>query len=239
MAKRRQGTPLWVTLGCGCIFLVTLAIGAVVVAGYFGVSAFQGYVEDMKDPAARSAKAGEILGSSRLPEGYTAQLFLRVPWVFDMVILSDGEPATLENEDLDLDDESFGEHAFFYLNLRQGKMDEEEVERMLRGDPIKEGVRVDVGLEADSHEELSRGSFEIAPQRLSYVAHRGEIEFENRPLEGIYSRVLIDCPGDELSRLAIWFQRQGEDAEKLPVPGSPADEAALRQFLAHFNVCVD
>ena len=85
MAARQRGTPLWITFGCGCVFLVALAIAAVVAAGYFGVSAFKGYVEDMMDPASRGVKAGEILGASRLPEGYSAQLFLRVPWLLGLV----------------------------------------------------------------------------------------------------------------------------------------------------------
>ncbi len=46
MAKRR-GTPLWVTVGCGCAGLVMLLVGGVVAAGFFGFSAFKGYVEDM------------------------------------------------------------------------------------------------------------------------------------------------------------------------------------------------
>ena len=238
MAARRQGTPLWVTIGCGCLFLIALVVGAFLVAGYFGVSAFKGYIEDMKDPASRNARAGEMLGISEFPEGYTAQLFVRVPWVFDMVILSDGDPAAVTDDNLDLDADSFGEHVFFFLTLRKGKMGEEEVEKMLRGDPIAEGVRVDFGLRADSAEELARGSFETPPQRLSYVSHRGEVEFENRPLSGIYTRVLVDCAEDELSRLGIWFQRRGEDDEALPVAGSPADENALRSFLGHFNLCV-
>ncbi len=239
----KQGTPLWITLGCGCLLLVGLVIGAVVAAGFFGVSAFKGYVDDMKDPAVRAAKAGEILGTSSLPDGYSAQLFLRIPWVFDMVVLTDGEPMPVEEgDDFDLTPGTVGEHLFLYFKLRRKKLDEEEIERMLRGEPTSDGIRADVGLEFEPEEELARGAFEIEPQRLAYVAHRGELDFEERDLPGIFSQVVIDCPGDDLTRVAVWFRRDPEDlapGEVSDPAGSPADEAALRAMMAHFNVCVD
>lgn len=238
MAPKRHGTPLWVTLGCGCLLLIGLAFGAIVAAGWLGVSVFKDYVEDMKDPAARGARAAEILGAGELPEGYSAQMFFRIPWVIDMVILSDGEPARVENDDYELDEASFGQHALFFLILHRGEMDEDEVEKMLRGEPVAEGVHIDMGLETESKEELSRGTLEIPPQTLRYVAHRGELELEDhRPIEGIFSRMFVDCPGDELSRLAIWIQRQGEDEPPLETQGSPADEDELRRFMEHFNLC--
>ncbi len=237
MATKRQGTPLWITIGCGCVLLLALVFGAVIAAGYFGVSAFKGYVEDMKDPSSRNARAGEILGASQLPEGYNTQLFFRVPWVIDMVMLSDGEPTVVENDDFELDEDSFGQHAFFFLILRRGEMDEEELEKMLRGEPVADGVRIDMGLEVDSEEELGRGVFEIPPQQLAYVAHRGELELDDRPVKGIFSQMFVTCPDDDLSRLAIWIERRGEDDEALEVEGSPADEEELRRFMGHFNLC--
>ena len=91
MAKQR-GTPPWVTIGCGCCLVVVLAIGGFVAAGYLGVSAVKDYVEDMKDPTVRAAKAAELLGAKQLPEGYPAHLYLSVPWIIDMVLASDSEP---------------------------------------------------------------------------------------------------------------------------------------------------
>lgn len=239
MAQKR-GTPLWITLGCGCVLLVTLVIGAVVAAGYFGVSAFKGYLSDLKDPASRSLKAAEILGTSRLPEGYVGQLFLRIPWVFDMVILTDGEPMEIaEEDDVDLDAATIGEHLFLYVKLRSKRMDEEEIDQMLRGERTSDGVRADVGIELDPEEELGRGAFDLEAQSLRWVAHRGEIELDD-DLPGIFSRVIIDCPADELTRVAVWFQRQAEDAGDTPdLVGTPADESALKELMGHFNVCVD
>ena len=86
MAKKHP--PLWLTCGCGCLILCGLAVGALIGAGYVGTSAVKDYVESMKDPAARAAKASEILGAGQLPEGYAAQFYLRIPWVLDMVVLT-------------------------------------------------------------------------------------------------------------------------------------------------------
>ena len=238
---RKQSTPLWITLGCGCALLVALVIAAVVAAGYFGVSAFKGYLSDLKDPASRTARAAEILGASRLPEGYVGQLFVRIPWVFDMVILTDGEPMTIVEEgDADLDAAAVGEHLFLYVKLRSKRMDDEEIDRMLRGERTSDGVRADVGIELDPDEELSRGAFELPPQSLRWVAHRGEIELDD-DLPGIFSRVIIDCPSDELTRVAVWFRRDPEEPAAAPsdLAGSPADEAALAELMGHFNVCAD
>ena len=67
--RNERGTPIWVTIGCGCGLLVMLVIGAIVAAGFFGFSAVKGYVEDMKDPSARGAKAAKILGSRAASRG--------------------------------------------------------------------------------------------------------------------------------------------------------------------------
>ena len=240
MAARQRGTPLWVTIGCGCLLLIGLVIGGVVAAGYFGVTSFKGYLEDMEDPARRTARASEILGSANLPEGYSAQLFFRIPWFLDLVVLSDGQPMVVEDDGIDLEADAIGEHLFTYFKYHKGKMDEDDIERMLRGDRSAEGVKTDLGFELESEEEISRGSFEIEEQRLAYVAHRGELDFDDGGMPGIYSQMIIDCPGDEVTRVAVWFRRDPEDAEEpSELTGSPADEQALRSFMGHFNVCID
>ena len=240
MAPRR-GTPLWITLGCGCVLLVALVIGAAVTVGYLGVSEFRDYLSDLKDPASRSAKAAEMLGASRLPEGYVGQLYFRIPWVFDLVVLSDGEPVAIAGEDdVDLDAAAVGEHLFLYVELRSKESDE-DIDRMLRGERTAEGVQADIGLELDPDEELGGGAFELPPQSLRWVAHRGEMELDQDDFDGIYSRVIIDCPADDKTRVAVWFRRDPETPAAAPADatGSPADEAALRRFMGHFNVCAD
>ncbi len=240
---QRRGTPLWVTIGCGCGLLVAFAVAAVVAAGYFGASAFKGYVADMKDPASRAARAGDILGAEELPEGYTAHLFLHIPWFFDMVMLSDSEPLVVEgveDEELKLESDAVGEHLFVYFALPRADLDQAELTQMLRGKAHSENVRTDIGLELDSDQELARGELELGRQRLSYVSHLGELDLDDGDVEGIYSQMLIECPGAGGTRAAVWFERGGEridDSDRVEIAGTPADPEALSAFMAHFDVC--
>ncbi len=237
MATSKRGSSLWITVGCGCLVVVALGIAAVVAAGYFGTTAVKGYVEDMKDPAARAARAAEILNAGELPAGYSALLFLHIRWLFDMVVLSDSEPLVLEGEDFDLESDAIGQHLFLYFALRKKSgMDHDELERMLRGQSTSEGVQTDIDIEFESDEELSRGSFELGAQQLSYVGHRGEIDLDDGDVDGVYSQVLIDCPDDDMTRAAVWFQRQDEPGPETPA-GTPADEDELRRFMGHFDLC--
>ncbi len=237
----RKSTSLWATIGCGCGLLVLMAVGAMVAAGYFGVSAFKGYVDDMKDPLARTTRASEILGAERFPEGYTAHLFLRIPWLVDMVVASDSEPVAIgEDDDFELESNTVGQHLFVYLAIRGSDMDHDELERMLRGESSSEGVQTDLDLELESEQELSRGSFELGNQELSYVGHYGELDLDDGDIDGIFSQVLIECPGDDLTRAAVWFERGGErvaETDGFEIIGTPADEDTLRRFMDHFDVC--
>ncbi len=240
MAKR-QGTPPWVPIGCGCCLFVLAVIGALVAAGFFGVSAVKDFVEDMKDPAARTARAAEALGAEQLPEGYTAHVYLSIPWLIDLVMASDSEPVVYENDDFDLESDAIGQHLFVYLGLpRSDTMDHDQLEGMLRGESPSEGVDTDIDLEIESERELSRGSFTLGRHELSYIGHLGEMDLDDGDVEGVYAQVLIDCPGDDVTRAAVWFQRGGErvsETDRLEIAGTPADEETLRAFMDHFDVC--
>ncbi len=239
MAKR-PGTPPWVGIGCGCCLLVLLIIGAIVAAGMFGASAFKGYIDDMKDPTARAAAAAEMLGVEELPEGYTAHIFLRIPWLFELVVASDSEPVVFEDDDFELESEAVGQHLLVYFSLPESDMDHDDLEDMLRGESHSDGVNTDIDLEFEADQELSRGSFELGEQKLSYVGYRGELELDDGDVEGIYSQVLIDCPGDDRARAIVWFQRGGEriaESDGFETAGTPADEDTLRRFIEPFDVC--
>lgn len=245
-----RGTSPWVYIGCGCAGCLGLCVLMVAAAAFFGVSVFQGFVEDMEDPAARSERAREILGTEELPDDYHARLFVRVPWVLDVVILTDG-PQDEAAGDLDefapLDAEHLGVHAFIYLAARRGVVDG-DIESIFEGRRRGGRSRVDLDAHFESRRELSRGSFEIAGGEASYVAHQGEIEIEDHQrIEGVYSLMRIDCPDDRKDRLAVWFERTAEGApggeDEAPAiagaaaVGSPADEEALRDFMGHFDLC--
>jgi hypothetical protein len=58
--------------------------------------------------------------------------------------------------------------------------------------------------------------------------------------EGITALVLVDCPGDRRSRMAIWFAPDPSPdlpIEDLELTGTPADEDELGRFLSPFRFC--
>ena len=58
--------------------------------------------------------------------------------------------------------------------------------------------------------------------------------------EGITALVLIDCPNDRRSRMAIWFAPDpspGSAIDELDLTGTPADEAELGRFMSPFSFC--
>lgn len=238
MAQSSKTTSPWIYIGCGCGGLALVLLFLVVGAGMFGASLFKGYVEDLEDPARRNGRILTMLGAESLPEGYHGQMFFSIPWVLDMAILSDGEPADLK-EDQNLDLGELGEHAFLYLAIRDMGDARSDTEALWRG----EDVDTQVDLDFRSRRELGRGEFEVPPQSIRWVAHAGEFKGDHgREVEGIYTVLLIDCPErDELVRRAyFWSRRDLEtivEGDQPDLTGSPADPEHLHGFLGHFDFC--
>jgi hypothetical protein len=266
LTNGKKGTSPWIWVGCGCVVLMGLVVLAVVGAGFWGFTTFKGYVDDIKDPAARAAEVEKILGADELPEGYYAHFFFRVPWIMEMAILSDRPVREMTEEELEgydpLDSEEVGDHLFMYFSVRGDE--KQEFESIFEdGGGKPGGMEFDLGSSFEPREKLGEGSFEIGPQKIRYVTHRGEMVTEDhRRLDGIFANMLIDCPpgGGDRTRFALWFAREPKpaaataEAEPTPVEespvetappeastlelaGTPADEAALRDFMGHFSVC--
>ena len=91
MTANKSGTPAWVWIGTGC--LVAIVLVAVVVGGlvYYGFRKTREMEQTMRDPAARTDAALEILGAEVLPDGYHAVAAFSVPLLMETVILSDQE----------------------------------------------------------------------------------------------------------------------------------------------------
>jgi hypothetical protein len=242
MAKK---TSPWLYIGCGCVALVGLAVVAVGAAFFMGASFFKGYVEDMKDPATRTERVQEILGTERLPEGYYARMYFSIPWPanLDMVLLSDGpepEQGAFDQDFEGLDSTAVGDHVFVFFAVR-GNPDK-DLDEVFKGRRKSGEVQFDMGSSFHSREELSRGEIDFDSQKLAYVAHRGDFDTEDgQRIAGIYAQLRATCPDRSRTRLAVWFERLPEGAsEEAPpdLPGTPADEETLKDFMSHFNLCV-
>lgn len=239
MANKSSTSP-WVWIGCGCFALVALVVGGLATLGFFGAKAVRDFEAEIKDPVKRAERARTILGAEQLPEGFNAQFHLRIPFLLEMVSLSDGEPLDYDEErhQARLRSENLGERAFIYLSMRDVGDARQDFERMFEG----AGDLENVDLDFRSHAVLGHGEFELPPQKLRYRAHRGEFRDGRDRRDGIYAILLVDCPGSAKVRGAFYWQTQeieglveGEDVD---LTGSDYEEG-LRRFMGHFHLCDD
>jgi hypothetical protein len=234
----KKSKSVWGWIGCGCGGLVLLTLGGVVAAFVSGQRYLSDYVEDLQDPVARLGRVEEILGAEQLPTDFRPQLFFRVPWVLDMVVLSDGEEAEYnEQGNSELKAEHLGENAFVFLSIRDLGDTREDMEAIFAGETPK--GQLDIDLDFRSQESLGRGELDVGTQHLRWAAHRGTFGDRRDSPDGIYSFLLVDCPeADDRVRVAFYWQsRKGELSEPLDLTGTPADEATLAAFMGHFKLC--
>jgi hypothetical protein len=230
MAQKR--TSPWIYCGCGCIGCAGLVILSTFAAGFLGVSAFQGYLEDITDPQVRDQRAREILGTETLPEGYITQFYIRLPRILEIVLLTDGEPLMdAPNDEQGLTEDQFGEHVFAYVSV----WDRDE-----QFDPFDEhssgNVNVETGVRVRPLEDLGEGDFKTTGGLVRYKSHRGELVTDTHEVyEGLYSVLQVDCSSfDSRSRFGLWFYRTAATDD---TDDTPADGHTLERFLEPFTFC--
>ena len=230
----KSATSPWIYAGCGCLGCLVLGISLVVFLGMTGTTLVKGFVQDLEDPVARDERARRILGAEELPAGYHARVFFSIPWILEMVMLTDGEPvayADVEDVDpFDLGDHSTDESVsrfFFYLAVRG---EDEEAEAIFRGDS---SVDVHLGASVESSEKIGEGIFENGDQTIEYALHRGEMRTDNGSrLDGSYALMKINCPAAKRTRVALWFAEDDQGEAR-----GPTEEGDLAGFMGRFSLC--
>lgn len=236
---------VWHYVGCGCAVLLVLAVlgigGCFVVLTQWG----RDVEREIKDPAAREAKAQSILGYDEIPEGYHAGISFSVPFAMEVVMLGDRElPAGDDMERLHDEDDLFDERGFLYFKVRSF------------GDAGVE-MRDDLDYDFDAEERVAEGEVEAGGATVRYRADLGSAHLDGDSQRTVSAELEIEC-GDGFTRHGVWFTpappgEAGEAAEEvaadeagpevevpaeaLDFTGTPADEAALREFLDHFRFC--
>ncbi len=227
----------WTWIGCGCVGLVALVIGGVIAATIGGGMFVSNYVEELQDPTVRAERARQILGTDELPAGFEPQIFFRVPWLFDMVAISDGEPAELDEDgNAELEAKHLGRNAFIFISMRDMGDTRADLEAVLAGE--KQGLD-NVEMDFRSREALGHGEVDAGAQHVRWAAHRGEYRDRHEDREGVYAVLVVDCPEEDgRVRFAFyWQQRTDPEGEAADLSGSPADEATIAGFVSHFNLC--
>lgn len=265
MAHSNERSP-WFYVGCGCALLAFLIVAVVAITGYVGFRELRDFQAVMEDPVARNERALTMLGADVMPESYNAQLFFSVPFVMEVVLLSDGEQIVEDQSTVDLDDH---DNAFFYLKLRNFDNNQLQLNRYLDGETDGTDFFGDLDFDLRGGETIGRGTFALDDaQNVRYVIERGEAKLGNHGnwVDGVFAFASTVCPGDDKLRVSVWFQRGpgsdtedvAEDAisanaapataaadtttgarpiEAVGLHGTPAIESDLRAFLGHFQIC--
>jgi hypothetical protein len=229
----KKKTSPWVWVGVGCLALIVLIVGGFMIAGFMAYRMGKAMVQDMTDPKARSVKVQKILGAQAIPEGYHPMFALSLGPLMDMAMLSDRQPKA------DGSISGFDKHGFLYMRFPKTHNEDELRDYM-------EGKRDDPGLgnkmSLRSQEVLKRGSFDLNGETLLFVAQRGEFQSDQVRHKGIQTAMLLDCPGPQKTRMALWFAPDpspGHPLKPTDLAGTPADEGALKDFMSNFKPCQD
>jgi hypothetical protein len=233
MAER--GRSPWLYVGIGCAVLAGLAVSAAVTLGVFGYRWARRTERELRDPGTRLARVREVLGCETLPAGYHPVVGLSLPLLTEVAVLSD-RPPQFEKDAR----EPFGERGFIYVKALMPGQDEQELRDYFEGRTDDPDVFRRHRVRIRPHEVLRRGSLEGRGQTLRYIAQRGEIEFSEQERRGLTSLIMVDCPQDGRLRLGIWFgpdPAAGPESNLADLAGTPADPAAIQEFMGHFRLC--
>lgn len=228
-----QGRSPWVYVGIGCGALLLIVVVAVAIGGFAVFQGFKKLGEEMNDPVAREARVKRVLGAEELPNGYHAGFAMSIPRVMELAMLGSRPPgATGENPDL-------GERGLIYVEFI-GRQNEARLRDYFEGRTSDPDVLSQSNIQIDAREILQRGVIPSDTRTLMYVTQRGSVSSYGVKGDGITSVILVDCPGDRRTRMAIWFGPDTEpnaESSELDLTGTPGDEVEIASFMGHFRVC--
>lgn len=222
----------WLYIGIGCGVLAVGVIAVVATVGLLTMRWASEVSESMTNPDVRREKALDILGAERLPDGFDASTAFSIPFVGQIVSLSDRAPGP------DGRIEGFDEKGFAYVDFRDlGQR--EDLERMYASESIEEELFQHVELDFRDIELVNRTSSRTAEYDLEFLAFWGDLEVSGDSFAGFASISWIQCPRDERVRLAILFQKQpGSDGSPpAELKGTAADPESLQDLLSGFKPC--
>jgi hypothetical protein len=235
----KQTSP-WAYVGIGCGVAVLLALIAIVGFTYMAYRAGKEMTQGFRDPKTREAKTRQVLPYTTLPAGYYAGGAVSIPFLMDFTVLTDQEPTAGQGPDQG----NFKDHSFIFMNMRHLRNNKEKMERYLRGEaPAPEdGSWSKSNVDFHAKELIKRGQLELGGKTVLYQASRGDISHKGGNIhDAVVTMVLPEC-GDDRLRFGVWIGPGPAGSADKPVAqtdytGTPADPAALQDFLGHFQLC--
>ncbi|HVT60258.1 MAG TPA: hypothetical protein VHR45_17940 [Thermoanaerobaculia bacterium] len=233
-ASKRKTSP-WMYVGCGCAILLVLAILAGI--GFIWMLRQQtrkSFKQGFTEPRVREQRTREILPYRELPAGYHPLGSLSIPFIMDMAMLSDEEPAAGRFG-------KFRERGFLFMSMRLGRIptSEERKRRILEGTDSEVPWMRYSGWRQGRGEHIRDGNLDAGGAHIGYTASRGDFNVDSRRHQAISAFLLCECPDRHL-RFGIWFVPDPAPAQPLDqvdLTGTPADPKAIADFANHFQLC--
>jgi hypothetical protein len=219
-------------LGCGCGAIVVAVLAVLVAMAWFAYIQGERFEETLADPEARAARSREILGYEELPAGYHPMGGFSIPFVMEMAMLSDRDPAP--GEIVEGAEDAFRERGFVFMKTRADEDDLRALDRFFAGEVEETEFFAQTDITFDAEERLGRGRVDVSPAGVEYVVDRGRMDLQGVSREQVLTRLLIRCPDADRLRVALWFEPAPDAGEKA---GGPTDPDAIRRFLGHFDLC--
>jgi len=219
----------WTFVAVGCVALLVAAAVAFIAFLFVGQRAARGVRAQTLDPALRLARVQELLGARDLPDGYAPALGLSVPLL--------GQVAVLESPPVGVGPGAeIGRHKFFFYLARS---------RSDRSDAWSDGFDrlLDLrGLDFQPGEVVAQGRLGVGSAVLVFRTERARMRARPRGEWPVLAALVeIDCrDATETERIGAWIEPDpapGLPLEEVDLSGTPADPAAIRDFMSFFRLC--
>jgi hypothetical protein len=245
--NRSSSRSIWTCLGIGCLVLIVVTVVVVVGGGYLVYRNAKQFADEMQDPEARSERTLKALGAGSLPEGYHAIGSFKIPFIFEMAIISDEMPEDMQEQEAGAAEPTpTGDEdpakMFIYIEVMSIGDKQQELRDFFEGKRKSTDMMENVDVDFERGDVIDRGSVEDPEQPFLWVASRGDVTMEGH--QGAYPAIitmtLIECTADDRMRMGIWFvpdPQSGVALAEADYAGTAADGAVIDDFLGHFSLC--
>ncbi len=245
--NRSSSRSIWTCLGIGCLLLIVVTVVVVVGGGYLVYRNAKQFADEMQDPEARSERTLAALGAASLPEGYHAVGSFKIPFLFEMAIISDQLPEDMQAQETQPEPTPAagdGDPAkmFIYLEVLSIGNTQQELRDFFEGKRSSTDMMDNVDVDFQRGDVIDRGAIDDPDQPFLWVASRGNVTMEGHQgsYDAIITMTLIECTADDKMRLGIWLVPDPESETALAeanYSGTAADGAVITGFLDHFALC--
>ena len=246
-SNHSSSRSIWTCLGIGCLVLIIVTVVAVVGGGYLVYRNAKRFADEMQDPQARSERTMKALGAQSLPEGYYAMGSFKIPFLFEMAMLTDQLPDEMQPDGAEGVEssgraESDPAKMFIYLEVISIGEKQQELRDFFEGKRDSTDMMENVDVDFRRGDVIDRGSIDNPDQPFLWVASRGTVTTEDHhgAYDAIITMTLIECTSDDRMRMGIWLVPDASadlELAEANYAGTSADGPVIEEFLGHFSLC--